>query len=86
MGEATGTLNVVTPGAKESISWNGVPADREAARARFEEVMATKTYFAFAEAPTMKKAQQVRTFDEIEQIEKREGAVTATVQPSLVGG
>ena len=85
MGKPTGVLDVSTSTGKETYSWNGRSKDREATRAAFNELMKSGSYLAVVfDGPA--KATQVRTFEEIEQIERERGVVTAQVSRSLVGG
>lgn len=85
-GDPTGVLTIEAPTTQPEVhSWNGIPKERKAARERFEEVMKTRTYFAFVET-SPGKAEQVRTFDDVERFEKKLGVVNVTVQPALQGG
>lgn len=85
MGEATGVLKVVTPTETKTLRWNGVPEDKAAAKAEFEKRMATGAYLATV-VDSPKSSTQVRTFDEIEAVEKERGLVEARISPALVGG
>lgn len=81
----TGVLKVDTPKEHLTLEWNGVPEDREAAKAEFEKRMATGAYLAsVVDSPG--RATAVRTFDQIEQIEKDRGTVEVKVSPALIGG
>ena len=85
MGEATGTLDVVRAGAKETYSWNGDLNDRAAAKAAFESLMSTGSWLAtVADGP--RTSHQVRSFDEVEQVEKERGVVSVQISHALVGG
>lgn len=70
---------------KETFEWNGDVKDRAKAREAFEAATASGAFLAIVqEGPG--KAKQVRTFEEIEKIEKEQGTVTVQVSPALVGG
>lgn len=81
----TGTLDVVLPTEIKTFEWNGDVKDRQAAREAFEGMMRDGYYLAVvSDGP--KKAHQVRTFDEIEEVERERGTVTARISTALVGG
>lgn len=85
MGKTTGMLEVLTPEKIETYSWNGVKADRDAARAEFEKRMQSGMYLAtVTDSPGHRS--QVRTFDEVEQIEQTRGQVEVQISPALAGG
>ncbi len=85
MGEATGTLDIVRTGVKQTLTWNGHEPDRQAARAAFEELMRSGSYLAtVADGP--RTGHQVRTFDEVEQVEKERGVVSVQISHAIVGG
>lgn len=84
--DPTVVLTVEAPDqAPEVFSCNGIPEERAEVRRRFEDVMRTQSYFAFVET-SPGKADQVRTFDEVEQYEKKLGLATVTIQPAFQGG
>lgn len=87
MASPSGVLEVVAVegGETKRYEWKGDAADREAARAAFEEVVARGGYLAMV-VDSPRKMTQVRTFDEIEEIERERGAVTAQVSRQVVGG
>lgn len=88
-GEATGVLEILpgdtdTSGIKR-FEWNGDADDRAAARTAFEEVVAYGGVLAtVVDAPG--HATQVRTFDEVEEIERERGTVAVQVSRQIVGG
>lgn len=85
MSPKTGTLKVITPQETLTYEWNGVKADRDAARAEFETRMESGAYLAtVVESPH--KSTQVRTFDEVEKVEQERGVVEARISSALVGG
>lgn len=82
---ATGTLEIAGYGTRTKYEWNGNVADREAARAAFDEAWAYgMTLASVVDSPGHET--QVRSFDEIEKIEKERGVVTAHQSAPLVGG
>ena len=85
MSDATVVLNIEAPGREEVYSCNGIPEERAEVRKRFDEIMATRQYFAYVET-SPGKAHQVRTFDDVEMFEKQIGVANVTVQPSMQGG
>lgn len=86
MGKPTGVLIVEAPGQDtERLEWNGIPAERDKARQRFNELMKSRQYFAYVQT-SPGRAQQVTTFSDVEKMEKELGIATVTVQPSLQGG
>lgn len=85
MSKSTGILRVVTPAGIESFEWNGVQADRVAARTEFEARMETGTYLASVRMGE-RNWSQVRSFSEVELVEKEMGMVEAKISPALVGG
>lgn len=85
MSDATVILNIEAPGREETLSCNGIPAERAELKRRFDEIMHTKQYFAYVET-SPGKAEQVRDFEEVEKFEKQLGKATVTVQPSMQGG
>lgn len=82
--EATGVIDVrVTPHLR--YEWNGNPHDRNVAREAFQQMMTSGYFFAtVTESPG--KARQVRTFAEVEEIERERGTVTVEVTTALNGG
>jgi hypothetical protein len=85
LSDVTGTLDVVTSQGVETHQWNGNVEDRNAARAAFESLMKTGSYLAVVhDSPG--KSHQVRSFDEVEQVEREKGVVEAQISPALVGG
>lgn len=86
MAEATGLLTIKREtGTTEEFTWNGDVKDRAAAKAAFEAAMAGGGKLAVAfDSPG--KGKQVRSFEEIEQIEKERGVVSAQISTGLVGG
>lgn len=85
MGSPTGVLKVITPAGTETFEWNGIPEERQVARSEFERRMASGAYMAsVVDSPG--KSTQVRTFDEVEKVEKERGLVEARISPALVGG
>lgn len=85
MSAATVVLNIETPNKSETISCNGVPDERAEVKKRFEEIMATKQYFAYVET-SPGHAEQVRTFTDVENIENKVGVANVTISPALQGG
>lgn len=85
MSDATVVLNIDAPGRQEILSCNGIPAERKEVKRRFEEIMATRQYFAYVET-SPGKAEQIRDFKDVEKFEKKLGKATVTVQPSMQGG
>lgn len=81
----TVVLTVNTGQKSETFSCNGIPEEREAVREEFNALMLTSRYFAFVET-SPGRADQIRTFDEVEQYEKKLGKAVVTIQPSMVGG
>lgn len=81
----TGTLDVVTPMGTQQLTWNGVVEDREAARAAFDAVMGTGAALAVV-FDGESRGHQVRSFTEIEEVEKERGVVHAQISPALIGG
>lgn len=85
MADATVVVTVNRPDQVQTFSCNGIPEERAAARAEFDKIMKSRQYFAFVEtAPG--RGEQVRSFDEIEKLEKQLGTVNVNVQPALQGG
>lgn len=85
MGAATGVLKVVLPVGEETFEWNGIPKERAQARAEFEKRMGNGQFLAtVVDAPGQRS--QVRSFAEIEKIEKERGEVFVVMTPALVGG
>lgn len=81
----TGTLDVVTPMETTTLSWNGEVEDREAARNAFDALM--KGGFALAVVfDGEDRGHQVRSFTEIEEVERERGVVHAQISPALIGG
>lgn len=86
MGAATGTIEIHQgSGSREVYAWNGNPEDRAQARAAFEAAMKRGSVFAAA-VVSPGRATQVRTFEQIEDIERTQGQVTVQVNPALRGG
>jgi hypothetical protein len=85
MTEMTGLLQVVTPAGTETFEWNGNPLERAAAKTEFEARMATGTYLASVRT-SARSWSQVRSFSEVELVEKEQGKVEAKISPALVGG
>lgn len=85
MNGPTGVLDVVTATGTRRYEWNGNPVDRAAARAAFDEMMKTGSFLAVIHDEPQ-KAHQIRTFDEIEQVEEERGVVSAQIGTALVGG
>jgi hypothetical protein len=83
----TGMLTVISPTGTDVYEWNGIQSERDAAKAVFIDRMKTGNYLASA-APTKDAGhrEQVRTFDEVEQIEREHGQVTVQISTALVGG
>lgn len=82
---ATGTLNVRAGARQDTYQWNGDVEDRSLARHRFEELAMTGHYLMVAYTePT--KGTQVRSFDEVEDLERQHGTVTVEATTALVGG
>lgn len=88
MSEATGVLVIAgSPGreAEQRFEWNGNPEDRAVARAAFDRMLAEGGIFAsVVDSPG--RSTQVRSFDEVEAIERERGTVTAKVSRQVVGG
>ena len=82
---ATGTLEIVGYGTRQTYEWNGNVADRAAARAAFDQAFVDGLTLASV-VDTPGHSKQVHTFSEIEQIEKERGTVEARVFGPLVGG
>lgn len=80
-----GILEVRKPTGTETFAWNGDPADRQAARSAFESLMRTGQYMASVSI-SKGRSEQVRTFAEVEAIEKERDYVEAVISPALVGG
>lgn len=86
MAEATGLLTIKeSDGTTKEFSWNGDVTDRAAAKAAFDAAMSEGGKLAVAfDSPG--KSRQVRSFTEVEQIEKERGVVSAQITTGLVGG
>ena len=81
----TGMLEIISPGKTETLTWNGIVEEREAARAAFEKAVRTGYFFAsVVDSPG--KSHQVRTFAEVEDVEKERGVVSVRIHPSIQGG
>jgi hypothetical protein len=85
MGSPTGQLVVRSHTGTKTYEWNGRVEDREDARAAFLDVMETGGYLAVVHDEPG-KSHQVRTFDEVLDVEKERGVVSAHISPALVGG
>lgn len=67
------------------VEWNGIPEERERAKALLERVIgAGGALVAAWTGPHT--AVQVRSFSEVETIEQEKGTVTVTVTPQVRGG
>lgn len=85
MSGVTGTLDVLGPRGVKTFTWNGNVKDRETAQAAFTELMKSGSYLAVVhDSPG--KSHQVRDFDEVLNIEKERGSVSAQISPGLAGG
>lgn len=85
MGAPTGVLRVDTPQKTETFEWNGIPAERAAAKQEFEKRMGSGHFLAaIVEGPGRRR--QVREFSEIEDHEKEKGTVEVRMTPAVVGG
>ncbi len=81
----TGTLDVVTPKGVETHQWNGNVENRATARKAFEAMMESGGFLAVVhDSPG--RSHQVRSWDEIERVEKERGVVSAQVSTAIVGG
>ena len=87
MTDKTGTLTVISATGTDVYEWNGVQADRNAAKAVFNDRMATGNYLASAAVTKdARSREQVLSFSEVEQIEREHGQVEVQISPALVGG
>ena len=86
MSEKTGTLMVISPSGTDVFEWNGIQADRDKAKAEFDARMETGNYLASAGMVGARSRDQVRSFSEVEQMEKQFGQVEVQISPALVGG
>lgn len=60
-------------------------ADREAAKSEFESRVKSGAYMAtVVDSPG--KAHAVRSFAEVEEVEKQKGVVEVRISPAIVGG
>lgn len=85
MSEPTGVLEIDRAGKTTRYTWNGDAEDRAAARKAFEDATAMGAFLGVVlDAPG--KGHQVRTFDEVEEVEREKGVVTARISSPLVGG
>lgn len=85
MADATGSLTVVSTAGRKTYTWNGEVADKEAARAAFNGAM-ENGYFLATVVDSPGKLTQVGSFNEVLDVEKERGFVTAQITPSLQGG
>lgn len=88
MSDKTGTLTVTEidqyyNDVQKTYEWNGHQPDRDKAREAFNRA-AARGLAIVHDSPG--KATQVRSFDEVEQIEKERGYVQVQVTPGLRGG
>ena len=86
MTDKTGTLTVISPTGTNVHEWNGIQADRDRAKAVFDSLLATGNYLASAGMVGTRTRDQVRTFSEVEKMEKEFGQVEVQISPALVGG
>lgn len=82
---STGQLDVITENGRETYRWNGDQADRDAARAAFDKVIAeTGGFAAVVDSPG--KTRQVRSFDEVIERGDKTGTVTVQITRPIAGG
>lgn len=85
MGPATGTLDIVRGAERRTYAWNGNVEDRAVARQAFEDAIAAPGTLAVA-FTSPGKGKQVRSFQDVEEIERETGVVSAQVTTGLKGG
>ena len=83
--DKTGVLDVVLPGNRQTLTWNGEVPDRIAAREVFNSLVKKGGVLATV-VTGPKQAQLVREWSEVEEIEKTQGAVSVIVSPQIRGG
>lgn len=82
---ATGTMEIKTGHTRETYSWNGNDDDRARARAVFHRMLTIGGALATVwDAPHT--GHQVRSFAEVEQVERERGTVRVTITPQVRGG
>lgn len=87
MSGTTGVLELLATDTRsgERFEWNGNPDDRAVARGAFDRIVAEGGYLATV-VDTPSSGTHVRTFDEVEQVERERGTVTVQVSRQIVGG
>lgn len=85
MGPATGTLDIVRGAEKKTYAWNGNVEDRAVARQAFDEAIGVPGSLGIA-FTSPGKGKQVRSFQDVEEIERETGVVSAQVTTGLKGG
>lgn len=81
----TGVLDVVLPGDRRTLTWNGEVADRTAARDAFNYLVKRGGVLATV-VTEPGKALLVRDWSEVEEVEKEQGVVSVVVSSQIRGG
>jgi hypothetical protein len=77
-------LEIVELKGTDVYEWNGVVEDRDLARGAFDRAVASGALAVAYDSP--KTGTVVRSFTDVEEIEKEKGTVTVRVTKPLAGG